>query len=232
MTLDYRPTVETVIESLKNHTGTTTYSGPCSIGATIENVVGINLNNDVRSDTITHEMKTTEGKCDVTLFTRSPERGDTYDIVLNYGYYDKKDRRSYMKDIRSNTPEIFCKADKNGIGVYDRLTENEICYWGHTHCMPGYEKITNILKVTTSSKNQVGNKKNYSVDQITTFNGFNLDKFIELVNSGAISISPRRYFKSLIPNENTGKYPSRDRGCAFRVKQQFFKELYSSIEEK
>ena len=157
--LEYRPTVESVISMLQNHAGGTAYSGVCGIGSTIEIAVGIALNNDNRSDTLTHEMKTTEGKCDVTLFTRSPERGDTYSIVEKYGYYDKKNRRSYMKDIRIDTTDVFCMADKNGIGIYDRVTGDEVCYWSHSHCAPGYEKITNVLKVSAKSKKNLNNIK-------------------------------------------------------------------------
>jgi hypothetical protein len=224
--VDSRPNVNFVINQLENFKGTTSSASPYGIGAAIENAVGILLNNDRRSDTQTHEIKTTEGKCDVTLFTKTPERGSTYDIVLHYGYYDRKNRKSYMKDIKSTTTDLYCKADEKGIGIYDYSTNIEVCYWSHDHCSQGYNKITNILKVTTKSKIVGENKKNFSVEALQTFNNFNLFKFIELLNSGAISISPRRYFTSSSLSNISGKYPSRDRGCAFRISQRYFNELY------
>ncbi len=224
--IDSRPTVNFVIEQLENFNGITSSTSPYGIGAAIENAVGISLNNDWRSDTQTHEIKTTEGKCDVTLFTKTPERGSTYDIVLHYGYYDKKNRKSYMKDIKSTTTDLYCRADESGIGIYDYSSNAEVCYWTHDQCSQGYSKITNILKITTKSKIVGENKKDFSVESLQTFNNFNLVKFIELINSGAISISPRRYFTSNNLSKVSGKYPSRDRGCAFRISQRYFNELY------
>jgi hypothetical protein len=223
-----RPTINYVIDSLKNHRGTTTYSGSCAVGAALEGAVGIMPNNSKDSDTITHDMKSTEGKCDVTLFSRSPERGDTYAIVLKYGYQDRKNRRSFMKDIKATSPELYCHADNEGVGVYDAETNEEICFWSHEHCQPGYDKVSNVLKIFTKSKKSTGE---YSVEGLTTYENFSLNKFIELINAGAISISPRRYFTSNTKNSSTNRYPSRDRGCAFRISQKYFSQLYASKTE-
>lgn len=227
MTL-FRPTVAHVIESLKDHSGTLTCNGPYAIGTMLEEAVGIKSNNSPLPDTITHDMKSTEGKCDVTLFSKSPERGDTYSIVLKYGYLDKKNRRSYMKDIKADSTELYCRADANGITVYDSTDNREICFWSHAHCSGGYEKISNVLKILAKKQKTTGE---YSVQKLISHENFSLDKFIEFINNGAISISPRRYFTSTTVNSVTGRYPSRDRGCAFRIKQKYFSQLYKNQTE-
>lgn len=222
--MNEKPTVDFAINLLKDHVGEITVSGHCGIGAAIENFIGIKPNCSDSSDLTTHELKSTSGNCDITLFTKSPEKGDTYDIVLKYGYNDKKNRKSYTKDIKSTTSELFCRADEYGIGIYDFVTRQEICYWSHDHCKSGYEKISNILKVS-AKKNKI-NQGSYAVTDISAFENFRLASFIELINIGAISISPRRYFKSTVKNTITGRYPSRDRGCAFRVNKKYLNELY------
>ena len=225
-----RPTIDVTIQTLKNCRGTTELSGPCAIGAALEGAVGISPNNSPESDTMTHDMKASEGKCDVTLFSKSPERGDTYIIVSKYGYFDKKNRRAFMKDIKANTPDLFCRADATGITVYED-SGAEICYWSHDHCRAGYDKINNILKIKTKSKISTDGRQEFLVEKLTTFDNFSLDKFIELINSGAISIAPRRYFTSTTKNQLTGRFPSRDRGCAFRVSQRYLNQLYKNNTE-
>ena len=106
-----KPSVTFAIEQLKNFNGTTSISGPCGVGIAIESAFGRNPNNDSGSDTVTHEVKTTRGKCDVTLFTKTPEYGDTYRIVEEYGYVDDYGRQTYMKDIKYNSPDLFFAAD-------------------------------------------------------------------------------------------------------------------------
>lgn len=223
-----KPDVNFVIEKLKYFNGTTTVKGPCSIGIVIEQAFGRNPNNDPSSDTFTHEVKATQGKCDITLFSKRPERGDTYRIVEEYGYRNEKDKQSFMKDISHNSSKLICYADNIGVGIYDSETKEEICYWGYYYLKVGFDKINNVLKVLTKSKKLKNGEEEHSVKTIDTFDRFNSDKFIDFINNGAIVISPRRYFKSDIPNPRTGRYPSRDRGCAFRIDQKHFKEMYET----
>lgn len=221
--------IDSVIEKLKDlnvTTAITTNSGRS--GMVVEDASGIKPNNNPHSDTPTFEIKSSQGICDITLFSKRPERGDTYRIVEEYGYIDKKNRQAFATDISDNSSKLFCYADTIGVGIYDSITKEEICYWGYEYLEVGFSKIKNILKVLVKRKKLENENEEHSVRAIDSFGTFKLNKFIDFINDGTIVICPSRYFKSNIPNPKTGRYPSRDRGCKFRIDQKHFKYLYET----
>jgi len=214
------------LKDLNVTTETTKNSGKS--GMVVEDALGIDANNNPHSDTPEFEIKSSQGICDITLFSKRPERGDTYRIVLEYGYLDKKNRQAFAADISYNSSKLFCYANSGGVVIYDSITKEEICYWGYEYLAVGFSKIKNILKVFVQRKKLKNGNEEHSVLSVDSFGTFKLNKFIDFINDGTIVISPSRYFKSNTLNIRTGRYPSRDRGCKFRIDQKHFKDLYET----
>jgi hypothetical protein len=211
--------------------------GDTGIGKTLEDLLGISENNIAGPDFDVYELKS--GRKDsssmLTLFTKAPmPKGANKSLLEAFGYKQraKRDRKQlHVTDyVDAKIPEQECSTREkelhvtvdsksiNSVGLRLEIRNNRI-YISNTKNVEAYyeentlreafkKKYKKLILVLASSKKEKG-KEWFWFNEAYLLEGFNFERFSELVRDGVIKLDIR-----------IGHYPDgrpHDHGTGFRV---------------
>ena len=202
--------------------------GSTGIGYTFETLFGIEENNIPIPDIGGRvEIKTLrkDSQSLITLFTfnKSVWHLSQKELILKYGYIDKKGRHALKNTIFYGKPigqgiALDIDEEKNTIYLIDTASGTKLATWD-TYVIVGkfMTKLSRVLVVLAERKSDRG-KEYFYYDEAYFLSDPSARKFIKAFKEKIIGIDLRMHLK-----EN-GEV--RNRGTAFRIKERDLIELY------
>ena len=212
-------------------------SGDTGIGKTLEDLLGITENNIAGPDFDIYELKS--GRKDspsmLTLFTKAPmPKGANKSLLEAFGYKqrtkqnrkkqhvtDYVDTNVHEQECSTREKELHVTVDSksiNSVGLRLEIRENRVYISNAKNVLAYYEESTlkeaferkykKLILVLASSKKEK-NKELFWFNEAYLLEGFNFERFSELVRDGVIKLDLR-----------IGHYPNgspHDHGTGFRV---------------
>ena len=206
--------------------------GATGVGYTLEELFGIEENNDSGADLNgVVELKTArKGKsCRTTSFCQNfLWNYRIRDIIKKYGHRDKekKERVNFYPSLRVNakTPaglSLSIDAEVLSICDDDNITLASIPL--SVIIFRFQQKLNKLLLVYADTK-KVEGKEYFHYNEAYLCQNPSIKEVIKLLRSGKIVVEPRCYV-------DTSNDRLRDRGVAFRLTGDYLKELYSDVKK-
>jgi hypothetical protein len=192
-------------------------AGNTGIGKTLEDLLGIEENNVPGPDAVGVELKSTRRSSNnlTTLFTKEPPRDErrlwNQDLVRELGYVDDKDRQALKVTIEPDSPNnqgFFLDYDESSVSVshegYGVCATYPLGFLRET-----FEgKLPELVMVFANVK-KVDGREYFWYNEAYHLEGFDGDRFLELMRDGVITLDIRMHIKE------SGNI--RNRGTAWRI---------------
>jgi hypothetical protein len=211
------------------------------IGNTFEDLLGVEENNKKEADFEGIEIKSQRylNKSYISLFTKSPDFPNRANTYLREKYGEVRDirhpekKKLYASIFGDKYSDIYSKykmklnvnRDLQRIELEIKDTKDNI-YWEFNTLREASRKLQNLFLVLAETKKE--NDIDYCYfSKANIFYDFCFEKFLEQIEKGNIQFDIR------IGVYNSGKNygKTHDHGSGFRIKKEFFNNLYSSNEE-
>lgn len=222
-----------------------TRSGPTGIGKTFEDLLGKKEDTLGLPDYHGIEIKTKRGynKQYITLFNCVPKGENEYEIKRlrdKYGYPDRflKNYKVLSARVYANRAQIIAnkylfklKVDREREKLFLAITGKQFddfemtTYWDFKTLKEKLETKLSYLAFIKAWPNRINGKEHYKYYDIEFFKLKGFDNFINLLESGAISVN----FDIGIcrSGENIGKI--KDHGTSFGIKESDLNSLFERI---
>lgn len=208
-------------------------SGNTGIGKTLEDLLGIEENNFALPDVGFAELKSARNSKNsmLTLFTKSPdENAANGRLLVNYGYPTDKGLELHAtlnsKDYINLKGKKFLKIDFDDDGLlFSHFYDGPIKYTKYS-----YDTLINAFKNKYSTGALVyvlaenrGSKENeeFWFNEAYLFEGFNTQKFIDMLKNGDILIDIR------LGVYDDGR--THDHGTGFRIQPNRIKDCFTKV---
>ena len=224
-------------------------AGPTGIGKTLEDLLGITENNIAGPDFGIYELKTgrKESVSMLTLFTKAPEpKGANKKLLETFGYIQRKVPR-HRKQLtlsgeeidESRIPieekELHTTVDPikpNSIGLKLEIKDDKLrirndrgveAYWNNDTLRKAFEKKYHKLIYVLADHKMEKGKEHFWYNEAYLLNGFNFERFSELVGEGKLKVDIR-----------IGHYPDgrlHDHGTGFRILPKYLPQCFETIRQ-
>ena len=221
-----------IIDEGISHPSTRSRNSDGAAGETLEMLLGLDINNSKKADTLSGEIKTFKenksgGKC--TLFNCEPEYRSSVrkDLFQTYAY-PRSDGERFEVTVytqKYNSQGLKLEVDKRQKRLYlvdkktGRLKHN---YWTFEALDKRLQDKhgSGLIHVGRETKN---NQHKYT--SLTLYNGISLEKFLSLIEKDEIIVDFRmRYAASKLPS-------FKNRGTAFRMSEKTLGKLFTEVTE-
>ena len=192
-------------------------AGPTGIGKTLEDLLGITENNIAGPDFGIYELKTgrKESVSMLTLFTKAPEpKGANKKLLETFGYIQRKVPR-HRKQLtlsgeeidESRIPieekELHTTVDPikpNSVGLKLEIKDDKLrirndrgveAYWNNDTLRKAFEKKYHKLIYVLADHKMEKGKEHFWYNEAYLLNGFNFERFSELVGEGKLKVDIR-----------------------------------------
>ena len=206
--------------------------GNTGIGYTFECLFGIEENNDSGADLngkIEFKAARKNRSSRTSSFTQAPIwHFEIRDIIKKYGkqHPENPDRINWYPSLNNdvNPAGLILKIEDGELHVVDQKDENILGSIPISVLQYRFrQKLDKLLLVYADTK-RVDGVEHFHYNEAYMCQHPSTDSIESLISEGKLVVEPRCHlFKS------TGKV--RDRGVAFRMKGEYLKELYSSVEK-
>lgn len=208
-------------EKIKNSGWIRTHrNGTTGIGKTLEDLLGINENNNDAPDFGEYELKAhrTNNNSLITLLTKTPKpKRINKKLFEDFGYLDKSSNRyvlhatlSTQKYTTINQTTNKLKIDFIEDNLHILWNSNSYAYWDMPYLEESIQrKYSGSLIYVTADSRGSGKNEEFLFKNAWHFTSINTDSFISLIKSGKIYVDIR-----------IGRYPDgrlHDHGTAFRI---------------
>lgn len=192
-------------------------AGNTGIGKTLEDLLGIEENNVPGPDAAGVELKSTRRASNnlTTLFTKEPPRDQrklwNQDLVRELGYEDGKGRQALKVTIEPDTPNnrgFFLSYDETSVSV-DHEEYGVCATYPLDFLQETFEGKMPELVMVIADTTEVDGREHFWYDEAYHLDGFDGDRFLELMRDGVITLDLRMHIKE---NGNI-----RNRGTAWRI---------------
>ena len=195
-------------------------SGNTGIGKTLEDLLGIEENNDQLTDAVGVELKA--GRRDsgsrMTLFTKEPPRGSrelwASSLVEKYGYSDEKDRPALKITLHTdefNNQGFRVVTDPDGVHI-EHQEDGIIATYPTDYLKEAYEdKVPEMVIVDADRRNIDGNEY-FWYNEAYHLHSFDAEDFLDLIKESIIKIELRMHLR-----DSGG---ARNHGTAFRIRDK------------
>jgi hypothetical protein len=195
-------------------------SGNTGIGKTLEDLLGIEENNEQLADAVGAEIKA--GRRDsgsrTTLFTKEPPRSDrdiwASDLVEKYGYTDDKGRPALKITLHVddyNNQGFRVLTDSDGLHV-EHEDDGILATYPPDFLKEAYqEKVPEMVLVDADRKTIDGNEY-FWYNEAYHLHGFDAEDFLNLIRESIIKIELRLHLR-----DSGG---ARNHGTAFRIRDK------------
>jgi len=224
-------------------------AGPTGIGKTLEDLLGITENNIAGPDFGIYELKTgrKESVSMLTLFTKAPEpKGANKKLLETFGYIQRKVPR-HRKQLtlsgeeidESRIPieekELHTTVDPikpNSVGLKLEIKDDKLrirndrgveAYWNNDTLRKAFEKKYHKLIYVLADHKMEKGKEHFWYNEAYLLNGFNFERFSELVGEGKLKVDIR-----------IGHYPDgrlHDHGTGFRILPKYLPQCFETIRQ-
>lgn len=199
------------------------------IGYTLETLLGVQENNLVLPDLGDIEIKTHRRETNslITLFTfdRGAWRLPQVDVVNTYGYVDTdKDRQALYCSVTSspNNQGFFLRIEGNSITLHN-VSHASVAQWqGQVLIERFRKKMPALAFIQADTRRNSANKEEFWFNEAHLLTNPNVDKFLNLVETGHILIDLRMHLR---PNGAV-----RNHGTGFRIDEQYLHLCFSDRE--
>lgn len=192
-------------------------AGNTGIGKTLEDLLGIEENNVPGPDAVGVELKSTRRSSNslTTLFTKEPPRDErrlwNQGLVRELGYVDDKDRQALKVTIEPDSPNsqgFFLDYDESSVNVshegYGVCATYPLDLLRET-----FERKLPELVMVFADVKKVDGRERFWYNEAYHLEGFDGDRFLELMRDGVITLDMRMHIKE------SGNI--RNRGTAWRI---------------
>ena len=208
-------------------------SGTTGIGKTLEDLLGIEENNNSEPDFGNYELKaariTSEGSM-LTLFTKAPQPPKVNKTLLeNYGYSSSKysnDKKVLHTTLTAKTASRISNTGKTlKINCAEKSLElvsddgTRVAFWEKDKLGDAFNKKykNTLIYVKAKSRNK-GKNEEFLFCEAYELSGFDYDGLINLLKEGIVKIDIR------IGQYSDGRV--HDHGTAFRIHPQYLEKLF------
>jgi hypothetical protein len=192
-------------------------AGNTGVGKTLEDLLGIEENNVPGPDAAGVELKSTRKASNnlTTLFTKEPPRSErrlwNQDMVRRLGYTDSKGRQALKVTVAPDDPNsrgFYLDYDASSVDVAHE--DFGVCAtYPLEFLRETFEgKMPELVMVLARTK-EVDGREHFLYDEAYHLDGFDGDRFLELMRDGVITLDLRMHLKD---NGNI-----RNRGTAWRI---------------
>jgi hypothetical protein len=205
--------------------------GNTGVGYTLECLFGIEENNDSGADLngkIEFKATRKNRSCRTSSFTQAPIwHFEIRDIIKKYGkqHPEIDDRINWYPSLNNdvNPAGLILEVDSGDLHIKDQNDDRIIGTVPIAVLEYRFrQKLDKLLLVYADAK-KIDGIEHFHYNEAYICQRPHISKIASLIEEGKIVVEPRCHlFKS------TGKI--RDRGCAFRMKGEYLKQLYSSVE--
>lgn len=204
-------------------------TGTGAPGMLLEQLLGIQSNNDDLPDAGAWEIKFHGGTALLTLFhlTPSPE-GIVGTLIEKHGWVGKDGRPCFRHTISGSSDKGFKVVDEAGRLIV-RHTSGTESFWTHDKIFnAATSKMRKLILVSGRKKNK-GARVEFNT--AATYSEFKPTAFIPAVTEGIIKIDFDARYKHFSSERITGTPRLRDHGTKFRIKSSDLKAIYENIRE-
>jgi len=192
-------------------------AGNTGIGKTLEDLLGIEENNVPGPDAVGVELKSTRRSSNnlTTLFTKEPPRDKrrlwNQDLLRELGYVDGKGRQALKVTIEPDSPNnqgFFLDYDESSVSVSHE--EYGVCAtYPLGFLRETFERKLPELVMVFADVKAVDGREHFWYNEAYHLEGFDGDRFLELMRDGVITLDIRMHIKE------SGNI--RNRGTAWRI---------------
>ena len=206
--------------------------GNTGIGKTLEDLLGIEENNDQLPDFGDYELKSHRKNASsmITLITKSPDgEGTNRQILEEYGYYVDGKKKLHMSlqygvwvETKDKRHSLSIDADDDSVFVIDE-THKKVCSWSTDTIKRVIQKKYKSTKVVhaLAYSEKVFGEEYFTFVEAFLADGVSGEKIIQAVKDGVIIVDLR------IGTYTSGK--PHDHGTGFRIKPANQFDFYEHI---
>lgn len=211
------------------------------IGNTFEDYLGVSENNLKDPDFAGFEVKTQRllTPSYVTLFSKSPSSPKGANAILKEKFGEIRDKnfpelKKLYASIFGNKYSVVYNKHKMKLDLdfpneklFLEVLSDNYCYkevyWNFADLRKGLKKLNNLFFVTAEHKKEAGYSY-YHYKKAIVFLDLNFYKFLDAISEGLIQFDIR------IGVYNSGKQYGKphDHGSGFRIKKEYFENLYTT----